>query len=118
MAVQMRSPHPVSSLFSDNPSWLSVDSVILSSTLREGFSVSCRSALSRLINKAADGGITALHMAAVNGHFDCVQLLLDLHASISAVTFHYGTAVSLIGIILQCHVAFSPPIAWIIYAQG
>ncbi|CAA6675500.1 unnamed protein product [Spirodela intermedia] len=54
-------------------------------------------ALSRLINKAADGGITALHMAAVNGHFDCVQLLLDLHASISAVTFHYGTAVSLIG---------------------
>ncbi|CAA6673637.1 unnamed protein product [Spirodela intermedia] len=55
------------------------------------------SALSRLINKAADGGITALHMAAVNGHFDCVQLLLDLHASISAVTFHYGTAVSLIG---------------------
>ncbi|KAG8381357.1 hypothetical protein BUALT_Bualt06G0113900 [Buddleja alternifolia] len=54
-------------------------------------------ALSKFVNKAADGGITALHMAALNGYFDCVQLLLDLHANVSAVTFHYGTSMDLIG---------------------
>ncbi|XP_019200485.1 PREDICTED: E3 ubiquitin-protein ligase XBAT33-like isoform X1 [Ipomoea nil] len=53
--------------------------------------------LSRFVNKAADGGITALHMAALNGYFDCVQLLLDLNADISAVTFHYGSSMDLIG---------------------
>lgn len=36
-------------------------------------------------------------MAALNGYFDCVQLLLDLHANVSAVTFHYGTSMDLIG---------------------
>lgn len=36
-------------------------------------------------------------MAALNGYFDCVQLLLDLGANFSAVTFHYGTSVNLIG---------------------
>ncbi|CAI9092183.1 OLC1v1027365C1 [Oldenlandia corymbosa var. corymbosa] len=56
-----------------------------------------QSSLSKFVNKAADGGITALHMAALNGYFDCVQLLLDLHASVSAVTFHYGTSMDLIG---------------------
>lgn len=56
-----------------------------------------QSALSKFVNKAADGGITALHMAALNGYFDCVQLLLDLHANVSAVTFHYGTSMDLIG---------------------
>ncbi|CAM8889390.1 unnamed protein product [Rhodiola kirilowii] len=55
------------------------------------------SALSKFVNKAADGGITALHMAALNGYFDCVQLLLDLHANVSAVTFHYGTTTDMIG---------------------
>ncbi|XP_050223786.1 E3 ubiquitin-protein ligase XBAT33 [Mercurialis annua] len=55
------------------------------------------SALSKFVNKAADGGITALHMAALNGYFDCVQLLLDIHANVSAVTFHYGTTMDLIG---------------------
>lgn len=39
-------------------------------------------------------------MAALNGYFDCVQLLLDLHANVSAVTFHYGTSMDLIGIFL------------------
>ena len=58
-----------------------------------GFSV-----LARFINKPADGGVTALHLAAVNGYSDCVQLLLDLHASVLAVTFHYGSAINLIGI--------------------
>ncbi|KAL7003322.1 E3 ubiquitin-protein ligase xbat33 [Sarracenia purpurea var. burkii] len=56
-----------------------------------------QSALYRFVNKAADGGITALHMAALNGYFDCVQLLIDLHANVSAVTFHYGTSMDLIG---------------------
>ncbi|KAF5743553.1 E3 ubiquitin-protein ligase XBAT33 [Tripterygium wilfordii] len=55
------------------------------------------SAVSKFVNKAADGGITALHMAALNGYFDCVQLLLDIHANVSAVTFHYGTSMDLIG---------------------
>nr|GEW28752.1 E3 ubiquitin-protein ligase XBAT33 [Tanacetum cinerariifolium] len=56
-----------------------------------------QSALVKFVNKAADGGITALHMAALNGYADCVQLLLDLHANTSAVTFHYGTSMDLIG---------------------
>uniref|UniRef100_A0A2P2LCV3 RING-type E3 ubiquitin transferase n=1 Tax=Rhizophora mucronata TaxID=61149 RepID=A0A2P2LCV3_RHIMU len=56
-----------------------------------------QSALLKFVNKAADGGITALHMAALNGYFDCVQLLLDLHANVSAVSFHYGTTMDLIG---------------------
>lgn len=49
------------------------------------------------MNKVADDGITALHMAALNGYFECVQLLLDLHANVSAVTFHYGASMDLIG---------------------
>lgn len=49
------------------------------------------------MSKPADGGITALHMAALNGHYDCVQLLLDLNASVSTVTLHYGSSANLIG---------------------
>lgn len=55
------------------------------------------SALSKFVNKIADGGITALHMAALNGYFDCVQLLLDLNGNVSAATYHYGTSMDLIG---------------------
>ncbi|KAL6580355.1 hypothetical protein OROMI_008379 [Orobanche minor] len=44
----------------------------------------------------SDGGITDLHVAALNGHFDCVYLLLDLHANASAVRFHYGISMDLI----------------------
>jgi len=59
---------------------------------------SCRcSELSKFVNKTADAGITALHMAALNGYFDCVQLLLDLNANASAATYHYGTSMDLIG---------------------
>jgi len=36
-------------------------------------------------------------MAALNGYFDCVQLLLDLNANASAATYHYGTSMDLIG---------------------
>lgn len=56
-----------------------------------------RIALARFVNKPADGGITALHMAALSGFSDCVQLLLDLRASVSVVTFHYGSSMNLIG---------------------
>ncbi|GAU50774.1 hypothetical protein TSUD_291020 [Trifolium subterraneum] len=56
-----------------------------------------QSALCKFVNKTADAGITALHMAALNGYFDCVQLLLDLNAYVSAATYHYGTSMDLIG---------------------
>ncbi|GFQ07576.1 E3 ubiquitin-protein ligase xbat33 [Phtheirospermum japonicum] len=40
--------------------------------------------LFKLVNKAADGGVSAIHMAAMNGYIDCVQLLLDLRTNTSA----------------------------------
>lgn len=55
------------------------------------------SALHQVINKPADGGITALHMAALNGHFETAQLLLDLGASVSEITVEDGTTIDLIG---------------------
>jgi E3 ubiquitin-protein ligase XBAT32/33 len=42
------------------------------------------------VNKPADGGFTALHMAALNCTLYCVQLLLDLSGNISAVTIQDG----------------------------
>ncbi|GKD84583.1 E3 ubiquitin protein ligase XBAT32, partial [Tanacetum coccineum] len=40
------------------------------------------------INRPADGGVTALHMAALNGHI--LQLLIDLRASVNEVTMEDG----------------------------
>ncbi|CAA6671038.1 unnamed protein product [Spirodela intermedia] len=48
------------------------------------------SALSRVVNKWADGGITALHMAALNGHLESVRLLLDLGARAGSTPLHYA----------------------------
>lgn len=56
-----------------------------------------QSALARVVNRAADGGITSLHMAALNSHTECLQLLLDLSANVNAVTIQDGTTIDLIG---------------------
>ncbi|XP_071742144.1 probable E3 ubiquitin-protein ligase XBOS32 [Rutidosis leptorrhynchoides] len=49
------------------------------------------------INRHADGGVTALHMAALNGHVDSLLLLIDLGASVNEVTVEDGTTIDLIG---------------------
>jgi ankyrin repeat protein len=70
------------------------------------FSYFYNSALSRVVNKKADGGITALHLAALNGHAECVQLLLDLGASPSDVTVQDGSTIDLIGTYVLIYIFF------------
>ncbi|KAL3623858.1 putative E3 ubiquitin-protein ligase xbos32 [Castilleja foliolosa] len=55
------------------------------------------SALYAIVNRPADGGVTALHMAALNGHVETVHLLLDLGASVFNVTVQDGATIDLIG---------------------
>ncbi|KAJ3672464.1 hypothetical protein LUZ60_007185 [Juncus effusus] len=51
-----------------------------------------KSELVKYINKPANNGVTALHMAAMNGHFECVHLLLDLYASATSQTLLYASS--------------------------
>ncbi|XP_072967896.1 E3 ubiquitin-protein ligase XBAT33-like [Typha angustifolia] len=51
-----------------------------------------KSALSSFINKTANGGVTALHLAALRGFFECVHLLLDLNANATAITLSYASS--------------------------
>ncbi|KAG6490725.1 hypothetical protein ZIOFF_048861 [Zingiber officinale] len=73
------------------------DSMMGKSTHESTISDFDKSALSKLVNQKADGGITALHMAALNGHAETVSLLLDLGASVSEVTTEDGSTIDLIG---------------------
>ncbi|PIN18222.1 26S proteasome regulatory complex, subunit PSMD10 [Handroanthus impetiginosus] len=57
-----------------------------------------KSALHAIVNRPADGGVTALHMAALNGHVETVHLLLDLGASVSSKTVQDGATIDLIGV--------------------
>lgn len=54
--------------------------------------------LCKVVNRRADGGITALHLAALNGHPESVRLLLDLGACVSEVTANDGATIDLIGV--------------------
>jgi E3 ubiquitin-protein ligase XBAT32/33 len=47
---------------------------------------------SKLVNRAASGGVTALHLAALHGHADCVHLLIDERADVAAPTLPCAAA--------------------------
>ncbi|KAM0017836.1 putative transcription factor C2H2 family [Helianthus debilis subsp. tardiflorus] len=67
------------------------------SGIEESVSEFDEGSLYETINRPADGGVTALHMAALNGHVDSVQLLVDLGASVNEVTVDAGDTIDLIG---------------------
>ncbi|XP_078161493.1 putative E3 ubiquitin-protein ligase XBOS36 [Carex rostrata] len=62
------------------------------SSKKEAANTDLNSELCNFINKPAGGGVTALHMAAMNGHYECVHLLLDLNANVSAQTLPYASS--------------------------
>lgn len=88
-------------LFADFfPTQSSISSDLPQTTAEDGSSVRPyvnKDVTRRIVNQPADSGITALHMAALNGHADCVLLLLDLMANVSAVTQQDATVLDLIG---------------------
>ncbi|KAL0337792.1 UNVERIFIED_CONTAM: putative E3 ubiquitin-protein ligase XBOS32 [Sesamum calycinum] len=86
-------------LLADHIPSISNVSNILRKKLKNDESVSAFDwrALAEIVNGTADGGVTALHMAALNGHAETVHLLLDLGASVSATTVDDGTTFDLIG---------------------
>jgi E3 ubiquitin-protein ligase XBAT32/33 len=44
------------------------------------------------VNRPASGGVTALQLAALPGHVDCVHLLIDEHAALGAQTLPIAAA--------------------------
>lgn len=90
----MKGNCPIHFLF---PSYISIFLVTTRFLALNLFIFTCCSALYEVINRPADGGITALHMATLNGHAETVQLLLDLGASVSEVTVEDGSTIDLIG---------------------
>lgn len=60
-----------------------------------------------IVNRPADGGVTALHMAALNGQVETVHLLLELGALVSDVTVEDGEVIDLIGNLSFCVHRFS-----------
>ncbi|KAF3332313.1 putative E3 ubiquitin-protein ligase XBOS33 isoform X1 [Carex littledalei] len=62
------------------------------SSKKEATNTDHNSELCNFINKPAAGGVTALHMAAMNSHYECVHLLLDLNANVSAQTLSYASS--------------------------
>lgn len=71
-----------------------------------------------VVNKRADGGITALHMAALNGHAESLQLLLDLGACVTDVTVEDGTTIDLIGYMFLLSVFPSVLILFLLYYES
>ncbi|KAI3814708.1 hypothetical protein L1987_14352 [Smallanthus sonchifolius] len=71
--------------------------VIKRSRIKESVLEFDEGSLYETINRPADGGLTSLHMAALNGHVDSLQLLIDLGASVNEVTVEDGTTIDLIG---------------------
>lgn len=71
-----------------------------------------------VVNKRADGGITALHMAALNGHGESLQLLLDLGACVTDVTVEDGTTIDLIGYMFLLSVFPSVLILFLLYYES
>lgn len=68
--------------------------------------------------KPTDGGVTPLHMVALNEHVHCLHLLLDLGTSVNEVTVEDGTTINLIGkfkfiLFLIWFTKYEPQMLWV-----